>query len=99
MTIAGLPKGTLEAYCERNNLDIYETFTDGMMFEMEDANKNAHKYNDSDHADYITDNYGNTEYMSEKSSLGIYQTTFGMSLDDFYANLIITTASMARKEV
>ena len=99
VTIAGLPKGTLEEYCEKNNLDIYETFTDGLMFEMSDANKNAHKYNDSDHADYITDEYGNTEYMSEKSSLGIYQTTFGMSLDDFYANLIMTTASLARNEV
>lgn len=99
VTIAGLPKGTLEAYCSKHNLDIYDSFNDGLLFDIEDANKNAHKYNDSDHCDDITDQYGNTVHMQEKSSLGIYQTTFSMSLDDYYAELISKTIELTdRKE-
>lgn len=80
VTIAGLPKGTLEAAAEAAGMDIYEFFNDEMYVSMELSTKNAHKYNDDPHGDYI-----DGVYMQEQSSLGIYATSFTMSLDDLYA--------------
>lgn len=88
VTIAGLPKGTLQNYCEENNLDIFSYFEDKMKMDIYFADKNAHKYNDKRHEDDITDIYGNTEHMISESSLGIYKTSFTMTLSDYYKQCV-----------
>lgn len=88
VTIAGLPKGTLEKYCEENKIDIFEFFDDEMKMDIYFTNKNAHKYNDEIHEDDITDEFGNTEHMVSLSSLGIYKTSFTMTLNDYYKQCI-----------
>lgn len=98
VTIAGLPKGTLQNYCDTHNKEIYDFFNDGMMLEFPYTCKNAHAYNDEPHSDYITDEFGNTEYMQETSSLGIYEASFTMCLDDVYASLIEETIKITNRE-
>lgn len=99
VTVAGLPKGSLEAYCERNNLDVYKIFDDGLLLNFEDTNKNSHKYNDDPHCDVIRDKDGKEVLMQEQSSLAIYQTTFGMSLADYYAQMIAANINLLRESV
>lgn len=83
VTIAGLPKNSLTEYCENNNLDIYETFQNDMYMNFEFSHKNAHKYNDDPHSDYV-----NGVLMHEDSSCGIYATTFKLNLDELYTMYI-----------
>lgn len=79
VTIAGLPKGALIEYCKKKNVDIYETFTNFMDMDLEYSMKNAHKYNDEIHSDYV-----DGVLMQEDSSCGIFKTTFTLTLDNFY---------------
>lgn len=95
-TIAGLPKESLPKYCEEKNLDIYKTFTNDMLIDMFYADKNAHKYNDNMHSDIITDEQGNTVEMISQSSLGIYKTSFTMTISDYYKYAIEQVHEMER---
>lgn len=87
-TIAGLPKNVLPDYCKKFGLDIYNFFDDDMQIAYDFTCKNAHKYNDTHHEDYITDYLDNTCLMSSESSLGIFDVTFRMSIDDMYKAVI-----------
>lgn len=83
VTIAGLPKGTLQKYCKDNNLNIYDVFSDGMIMDLNVSCKNAHTYNDKPHQDWIAG-----ELCAELSSVGIYPIDFTMKLDRYYMHLI-----------
>ena len=82
-----------------NNLDVYKIFDDGLLLNFEDTNKNSHKYNDDPHCDVIRDKDGKEVLMQEQSSLAIYQTTFGMSLADYYAQMIAANINLLRESV
>lgn len=83
--IAGLPKGKLEDYCETENKEPFEYFSN----EMNIPNvKKAHCYNDGEHERYITDYLGNTEIMKEDASIGIFDIDFSLSMSDDYMTLI-----------
>ena len=83
VTVAGLPKGTLEKYCTDNGLDIWDTFKDKMLMSLDVSGKNAHAYNDAPHQDFI-----DGELCAELSSVGIYPIDFTMKLNEFYLCLI-----------
>jgi hypothetical protein len=83
VTIAGLPKNTLQNFCKRNNKDIYSVFTNGMMMAVDISGKKTTSYNDEYHTD-IVDGIS----MYEKSSVGIYDIPFTMTLDKFFMTLI-----------
>jgi hypothetical protein len=83
VTIAGLPKGTLTEYCEKNHKDIYDVFSDGMLMSAEISAKKTTAYNDDEHTDYV-----DGVRMTEKSSVGIYDIPFKMTLDKYFAHLI-----------
>lgn len=83
VTIAGLPKGALEQYCEEHQTDIFETFTHGMLLNCNVSCKNAHCYNDEPHEDII-----NGVPVAELSSVGIYPIDFTMKLSEFYLTLL-----------
>ena len=83
VTIAGLPKGSLQAYCASHEKDIYEVFNNGMLMDIEISMKNAHCYNDKAHSDII-----DGELCAELSSVGIYPIEFTMKLDEYYLHLI-----------
>lgn len=83
VTIAGLPKGTLEAAALDANKDIYDFFTDGMELSILFSKKNAHMYNDLP-TDAVIDGVA----MHEETSLGIYPVSFTLTLDEYYASCI-----------
>lgn len=83
VTIAGLPKNSLQKYCAENNVDIYDTFNDGMILDTLYSLKNAHHYNDKP-TSYVV----NGELMQELTSICIYPTTFRLTLADVYLNLL-----------
>lgn len=92
VTIAGLPKKSLQKYCEKNNKDIYTVFTDDMFLSIEFASKNAHSYNDESHEDIV-----DGVKMCELSSCGIYPITFNLKIADLYGLYLMECFEKRRK--
>lgn len=88
VTVAGLPKKTLEKFCKENKLNIYDIFDNVMNIPFVYSQKNTTKYNDNAHTDIITDWIGNTVQMTAKSSMGIFEISFNMCVNDLYKELI-----------
>lgn len=83
VTIAGLPKGSLQEYCSRTGQNIYDVFSDQMLMKSDVSCKNAHCYNDEPHQGIVAG-----EWCAELSSVGIYPIDFTMKLNDYYLSLI-----------
>ena len=83
VTIAGLPKDSLQKYCKERKKDIYKVFTEGMELNELYAHKNAHKYNDEP-TSYNVEG----EEMHELSSVCIYPTTFKLTWAGVYKSLL-----------
>lgn len=94
VTIAGLPKKSLQGYFNRLKLqhdmfeygnypEMFEIFEHNMFLNADVSLKNAHTYNDAVHSSYI-----NGVQCCELSSVGIYPIDFTMKLSDFYLSLI-----------
>lgn len=79
VTVAGLPKKSLQKHCEKHGLDVFEVFNDGMLMQVDVAGKNAHAYNDEEHTEII-----DGVEMTELSSVGIYPIEFTLKLQDAY---------------
>lgn len=94
-TVAGLPKTALIDHCAKLGIDPFEFFEPGMLIP---ACKRAHAYNDEPTADFITDLEGNTEEMTELSSVGIFDIDFSMDLDDDYMELIAAYAENQKRK-
>lgn len=93
VTVAGLPKKSLQNYCKTHKLNIYDVFRDGMTMDVLYSQKNAHHYNDQP-----TEHLVNGELMKELSSVCIYPTTFKLTWKDIYKSLLEELAER-RKEV
>ena len=89
-TIAGLPKGVLSKYATKLGKSPFEMFSNEMVIPKEYSAKNGHVYNDEPHYDTITDEFGNTETMVSDSSVGIYPTSFSMTMTSDFLELIET---------
>lgn len=86
VTVAGLPKGILENYCKRHNLDIYKEFVPNMDFTIAGCTelvKLARNYHD----ELVKINV-NGEIMTEYSSCTLYPSTFKIKLNDVYYNFL-----------
>lgn len=79
VTIAGLPKSALIDYCDKNNKDIYDVFSDNMQLDVGISLKMASTYNDEAHEDVV-----DGVKMRELSSVGIYDIAFTLRLDQVY---------------
>lgn len=99
VTIAGLPKASLPKYCAKHGFDIFEYFDDEMFVSMEFSSKNAHKYNDKEHGDWIIDQYGNKEFMISESSMGIYKCVFTLQLAEYYEDMIEMVKQKKRQRI
>ena len=96
-TIAGLPKTALCEYCKKNNKDPFDVFKNGMCIKNV---KKAHAYNDKPHTRVITDYQGNSEEMTEYSSVGIFDVNFSMKMNSDYTRLIMAyVESIKRKDL
>lgn len=83
VTIAGLPKNSLQTYCKNNNKNIFEVFNDGMLMNIDVAMKNASCYNDEPTTAII-----DGVEMREESSICIYPIEFTMKVSEVYKNMI-----------
>lgn len=96
VTIAGLPKGSMEKaaraiLADNGNNDptslelwdvIEQQFTGtGMEVAAKYANKLTTSYKDSKHADIVIDEFGNREIMEEDSSVSLYEVPFTMTIE------------------
>lgn len=82
VTVAGLPKGTLEKFCKKYDLNIFEEFKDGMNFTINDVPelvKIARTYHD----ELVKINIDG-EIMTEYSSCTLYPNTFKLTMLDIY---------------
>ena len=88
VTVAGMVKGSLEKYCEKNNLDIWEMFTDDLRLPAGDSEKKTTVYYDHEIDDTLTDYEGNTEAIHEGSCVAIIDIPFTMSMEEDFINRI-----------
>lgn len=87
-TVAGMTKGSLVNYCDKNDLNPYDEFTNGLTLSEDDADKNTCKYTDESFEVSLTDYMGNTTIVREKSCCTIAPIGFSMTLTKDYMNLI-----------
>lgn len=86
-TIAGLPKNTLEKFCKKNRLNIYEEFKDNMDFTIGDNPQELVKLGHKYHDELVKVNI-NGEIMTEYSSCTLYPNTFKLSMLPIYKQFI-----------
>lgn len=84
VTIAGLPKGALKAYCERENKDVFEVFSEHMYIDIDSSEKLTTCYNDDETSAII-----NGEYMHELSSVALFEISFNMNVVGDYISFFI----------
>lgn len=105
-TVSGLIKGSLQAFCEANGLDIYETFNsdlnvdDKIVFNLKKdvSKKKTAIYFDQPFTATITDYLGNTMEVGELSGCSIIDIPFKMSMNTDFINLIITMQNNKRRK-
>ena len=88
VTVAGMVKGSLEAYCKKNNLDIWEEFADDLKLPAGDSWKKTTVYYDKPFEDTLTDYTGQTETITEGSCVAIIDIPFSMSIEEEFINRI-----------
>lgn len=88
VTVAGMVKGSLEEYCKKYDLDIWEMFTDDLKLPAGDSKKKTTVYNDSGFEDMLTDYLGVTRQIKEGSSVAIIDIPFTMSMEEEFVNRI-----------
>lgn len=88
VTVAGMKKGSLEAYCEKNHLDIWEQFTNKLRLPAGDSMKQTTSYCDHEFSFDLTDYKGETNRIYEKSSVAIFDIPFEMSMEKTFLEMI-----------
>ena len=88
VTVAGMVKGSLEKYCEKHGLDIWEEFKDDLYLPAGESEKKTTIYFDSSFDDVLTDYEGNTENIHEGSCVAIIDIPFTMSMEEEFINRI-----------
>lgn len=81
VTIAGMVKGSLENYCEKNNLNIWDKFKDELVLTPKWSRKKTSVYCDQDFEDYLVDYLGQGEIIKEGSSCAIVPIPFTMNVE------------------
>ena len=88
VTVAGMVKGSLEKYCEKHDLDIWEEFKDDLYLPAGESEKKTTIYFDHSFDDTLTDYEGNTENIHEGSCVAIIDIPFTMSMEEDFINRI-----------
>lgn len=87
-TISGLPKKALTDYCNAENKDIFEEFTNGLKVPSKYTNKLVSIYLDEPYKDTVIDDFGNVEVMRESSGIYLKPSDFNLSMDKEYLKLL-----------
>lgn len=89
VTVAGMKKGSLEEYCEKNNLDIFEVFQDKLILTAADSKKTTTTYTDEPVDDILKDYDGNICPIHEESCVAIINIPFKMKVDMEFLRQIV----------
>lgn len=83
-------------YDRQKHIDVMQVFNnkDGFFIPKQFSQKTCVKYHDTDHSDYVTDKAGNTELMSEKSSMSVVDVDFSLKMSDKYLTVLEYIYSM-----
>lgn len=87
-TISGLRKDALDKYCKSKEIDPFVAFENEMKIPAEFTKKLTPILQNERHSDVVTDPYGNTEVMTELSSVYLKPTEFTLTVDKDYLKLI-----------
>lgn len=68
--------------------DLFDNFENGLSLGKDDSEKTTHSYNDDEHSDIVIDEFGNSEEMREKSSVGIYEIPFSLTMEIKYLAML-----------
>lgn len=70
----------------RSTIDLMDVFLGrkGFCLTYTDSDKKTTIYHDTEHSDVVTDEFGNTEVMSELSSVSIVPIQFRMTINDLF---------------
>ena len=90
VTVAGMVKGSLEKYCARHNLNIWDEFTDDLYLPAGESEKKTTVYTDFGFVDKLTDYEGTTREIKEGSCVAIIDIPFTMSMEEDFINRIET---------
>ena len=102
VTIAGMRKGSLESYCEKNNLDIFEQFRASLpegykkktlkVLELskEDSGKTTTSYTDETVEDTLVDYEGLEAEIHEESCVAIIDIPFKLNVEREFLEWIIS---------
>lgn len=88
VTIAGCRKGSLQKYCNEKNLDIYKTFSNGMILDKEHSDKKTSFYNDEPFQMKVVDEFGQEQYVEELSSITLNDIPFSMNMSEDFLKTI-----------
>lgn len=88
-TVAGMKKGSLQAYCKENGKDIYKEFTDNMYLDEEHSMKTTTKYINEPFTYNLTDYLGNDKIISENSCCTLVKIPFSLTMKDYLQLLLL----------
>ena len=88
VTVAGMVKGSYEAYCKKVGWDMWEHFTDKLELPASDSWKKTTIYYDQPFDDELTDFRGETVSIHEGSSVAIIDIPFSMSVEQEFISRI-----------
>ena len=81
-TVAGMRKKAFIEYCEKNNLDFFQTFDDKLILSYDDADKLTTYYYDDIVTKEVTDYLGNKQKVTSYGYVSLIPTTFGITVSD-----------------
>lgn len=87
-TVAGMKKGTLEAYAKANNISVYDAFKDGLVLDLTMSKKLTSIYNDDGFEEIVTDLQGNTQNVKELSCVTLVEIPFKLNMMDDYLKFL-----------
>lgn len=87
-TVAGLPKKAYNKYCEKHNLQPFQSFNEKLHIPENETGKLRPIYIDEPTQEEVIDFNGNSCIMKEKSSVTLVPVDFSMTMDKDYLTLI-----------
>ena len=88
VTVAGMKKGSLESFCKKHNLNIWDYFQNKLILPPDESGKTTTGYFDEPFDDELTDYEGLTAPIHEKSCVAIFKIPFEMKVEKAFLERI-----------
>ena len=88
--VSGMNTEAFIEKCDRENLDVYEEFDNGLQLSAEESGRLSAHYEDTAFMVPLTDYNGNTIMVSELSCVTLNESTFKLTMTGDYLDLLRT---------